>query len=229
MSPPPDFGSFFLGSGASTNYAYWRRFPSITIWEAACIYSGHDPRAMSDVVGADGSGLDLSDEERLLISACNAQQIDHFSPSGTSICSDTPIDRQSFACWLMRSEPTKEIGEQLASDTSAAPQPVTGEAPIRPIPGKLPRTAASRLAIVAAWEIECEFGRAASVNEVFERLVEWSNGEQHIETLRPYNPKKKEIPWVTSKGEERSFSREACTTALSRWKKSRCIDDQAGK
>jgi hypothetical protein len=38
------------------------------------------------------------------------------------------------------------------------------------IPGKLPRVAIGRLAVTAAWQIECEFNRAATADKVIERL-----------------------------------------------------------
>jgi hypothetical protein len=214
-------------SGTSTNYSYWKSLPAITIWEAACIYSGHDPRAMTDVVGADGFALDLSDEVRLIESTIYALAIRTVPGHTGPISKNTHIDRQSFAQWLTQSAVTREIGERLVSadspttaPESASQDPLGSNFADQP-PGQIPRTAASRLAILAAWELECETNRPASVNEVFNRLVAWSQEGKYLETLRPYDAEKREIPWVTTKGVQKSFGKEACKNALFRWNNTR--------
>lgn len=87
------------------------------------------------------------------------------------------------------------------------------------VPGKHPKVAIGRLAIRAAWEIECETGHKANAIKVVKRLQEWTKTgvEESLHSvftsgvnwlpLRKYKPKPYDI--------------EACEKTLSTWNKSR--------
>ena len=230
--------SHWYGCGTSTNYSYWASFPSLSITEAAYIYDGNDPRAATDLVEPDGCPIDLTDEIKLIASACHSKQI-RFYPrtQGDAISKETMIDRVSFARWLLRDTLKKHIGEKLLSTAPAlgdadspSEQLAAHHRAVAPPPGKLPRTSASRLAVFAAWEIECFWRRPATTDETFGRLIEWSEGMEHTDILRPYDRKRREIPWVTSNYVLKHYGKEACKRALSRWRKSRCesLKDKSG-
>jgi hypothetical protein len=89
------------------------------------------------------------------------------------------------------------------------------------IPGKLPRVAAGRLAVKAAWQIECETNRRASAKEVIARLQAWAENGNAPEILIESMPKKRAVKWLTAKGEERDYGLEACKKTLEAWHKSR--------
>lgn len=229
MSEQVQNESHWDGCGTSTNYSYWASFPSLSVLEAAYIYNGNDPRAMSDLVGPDGFPIDLTDEIKLIVSACQAEKIRYFPRTAQeSISKETMIDRVSFARWLLHDKLKKDIGEKLLSSNPSMGNPdlqseqvASHDRTEAPPPGKVPRTAASRLAVYAAWEIECFRRKPATTSETFQRLIEWSKGMEHTETLRPYDPEKREIPWVTSNRSLKYFSKEACKRALTRWRDSR--------
>ena len=86
------------------------------------------------------------------------------------------------------------------------------------IPGKLPRTAIGRVVVKAAWEIECQKGRRASVKEVMARLQKWAKEGTEPDVLK--EPIPHGVRWITAKGSEKSYDLEACGKTLGTWKKS---------
>jgi len=85
------------------------------------------------------------------------------------------------------------------------------------IPGKMPKVGIRKLAIKAAWQIECVTKKLATSKQVIEMLQSWVEGDypELLEKI-PYG-----VKWVTGKGEERYFDKEACGKALDTWQKSR--------
>jgi len=85
------------------------------------------------------------------------------------------------------------------------------------IPGKMPKVGIRKLAIKAAWQIECDTQKLATSKQVIEMLQSWVEGDypELLEKI-PYG-----VKWVTGKGEERYFDKEACGKALDTWQKSR--------
>lgn len=90
------------------------------------------------------------------------------------------------------------------------------------IPGKMPRVAIGRLAVTAAWEIECETNRAATADKVIERLQVWATGGEHPDILLRAEPRKRAVIWMTKKtGLEKDYDVGACGKTLDEWRKSR--------
>lgn len=89
------------------------------------------------------------------------------------------------------------------------------------IPGKLPSTANGKIAVKAAWQIECESGRRASGEEVMARLQHWADNGDEPGVLIRSNKKKRYVVWLTQKYEERDYSLEACQKTVERWNESR--------
>ena len=87
------------------------------------------------------------------------------------------------------------------------------------IPGRVPRVASGRLAVKAAWEIECETGKRASTKDVMKRMQQWAEEGEHGELTKklPGNA----VEWMTTKNNPKSFDLEACGKALEAWQKSR--------
>lgn len=89
------------------------------------------------------------------------------------------------------------------------------------IPGKLPITGACRLAIKAAWEIECQSKRSASCDEIMKKLYEWADDGTESDTLIRADKANHFVEWRTKAGREKKFYRESCEKALTAWEKSR--------
>lgn len=86
-------------------------------------------------------------------------------------------------------------------------------------PGKMPKVAIGKLAISAAWEIECEIGRKAIAQEVISRLQQWVTSEQERESLIRAIPHG--VVWVTQSRKEKPYDIDACGKTLGTWLKSR--------
>ena len=83
-------------------------------------------------------------------------------------------------------------------------------------PGKIPNTEIGKLAIKAAWQIECELGRKASMNEVMKRLQAWVGKEEALIEIIPHG-----VKWMTSGLHEKNYEKSACSKTLETWNKSR--------
>jgi hypothetical protein len=78
----------------------------------------------------------------------------------------------------------------------------------------------SRLAIKAAWEIECEKKRKASATEVIKRLQEWVTANQYEELIAviPHG-----VKWMTTAPDEKRYDIGACSATLRSWHKRRTM------
>lgn len=124
----------------STNFDYWRRFPSIQIWEVAALVQGFDPRAIADVAVRDpddptstcGVPPDLSSEIKWLISAVNAGGL-LTAPVGALAPNDeTWLLKTSLVPWL-RAQGEVYLADEL--DTSSQINESTAAASTVPIIG----------------------------------------------------------------------------------------------
>lgn len=117
-------------------------------------------------------------------------------------------------------EEVKHSDDEMAA-TPAVEQPTCAEAQPIPsgeqIPGKLPRIAVGRLAVKAAWEIELETKRAATVPDVMKRLQSWADEGKEPEYLIRSDRKKKCVVWNAG-GKEKDYDEKACGKAIERWK-----------
>ena len=92
-----------------------------------------------------------------------------------------------------------------------------GIADFTDIPGKLPNISVGRLAILAAWQIECETKRAASRDEVMAMLQKWATDGSHPETLIKAAKEKRAVEWNTTELKPKIYDIEACGKALKTW------------
>lgn len=83
-------------------------------------------------------------------------------------------------------------------------------------PGKIPNTEIGKLAIKAAWQIECELGRKASMNEVMKRLQAWVGKEEALIEIIPRG-----VKWLTLGLVEKNYYKFACSKTLKLWNISR--------
>ena len=111
--------------------------------------------------------------------------------------------------------------ELKPEDGTPSTADIQGELSRVTLPGKLPRTAAGELAVEAAWEIECETGRAATDKAVMARLQEWAIDGTKPETLLSADKGKREVQWRTLKGRAKVYDIEACGKTLKAWLKTR--------
>ena len=76
----------------------------------------------------------------------------------------------------------------------------------------------TKLAITAAWEIECEIKRIATVTEVIKRLQEWVANKNYPDLIEiiPHG-----VKWMTTAPDEKAYDVEACRKTLRAWHKNR--------
>lgn len=84
------------------------------------------------------------------------------------------------------------------------------------IPGKMPQTNIGKLAIKAAWQIECDTNKRATAKQVIEKLQAWTETEPELAETIPHG-----VKWTTTKGKQKPFDIEACAKALETWQASR--------
>ncbi len=92
----------------------------------------------------------------------------------------------------------------------------TSKANDEPLPGRLPRTAVGKLAIKAAWEIECETKRVATVHAVIAKLQTRVDTEDALTAVI-----KNGVSWMTGGLKVKDFDIDACSKALKTWHSSR--------
>lgn len=138
--------------------------------------------------------------------------------------SDLFLTKKEIDCFVVKAS---AAGAQLtvmkeAVDSSEKKSPETQEADQRPlIPGNQPRISIGKLAIKAAWEIECASGRAATAQAVIERLQFWADNGREPAILIRSDKKKRGLWWLPVTGKEKLYDVEACGKALQRWMESR--------
>lgn len=88
-------------------------------------------------------------------------------------------------------------------------------------PGNEPSISVGKLAVRAAWIIECKEKRRATGKEVMRLLQEWAIKGIHPDVLRKSDANNRGVVWITSKYQEKTYTLEACQRALGTWNKSR--------
>lgn len=78
--------------------------------------------------------------------------------------------------------------------------------------------AITKLAITAAWEIECKISREATAKEVIKRLQEMVTSLMYAELIEiiPHG-----VTWMTSNSDHKPYRIDACRATLKKWNKSR--------
>lgn len=110
-------------------------------------------------------------------------------------------------------------GQASASESDAPGNPIL---PIAcEIPGKEFNVSSRRLAVKAAWEIECETGRAATDKATMERLQLWADAGKEPDVLLRSDRPNRAVKWLTTSRGERDFDIDACRKTLAEWMKSR--------
>ena len=129
------------------------------------------------------------------------------------------IDTTNLLAWLVSIAPALTAGAEPAN-VGPGDTAVCGPVACPDIPGKIPRTAVGKLAIKAAWQIECDTKRAATAREVVTRLQEWADAGSEPATLSKSDKNKKAVIWLTGKGAAKLYDVDACGKALETWRKS---------
>lgn len=116
-------------SGTSPNFAYLKKFATYSIWEAACLISGFDPRAMTDVTDEYGGPVDLYDEIKQLISAVYAGNLALALEQNAPFTQDTLVRGDSLIEWLNKNG-YKETAYSLGGDLEGHLSELAHEEPI---------------------------------------------------------------------------------------------------
>jgi hypothetical protein len=96
------------------------------------------------------------------------------------------------------------------------------------IPGTMPRSVISRLAVKVAFEMEQESGRRAKSNEVMALLHDMADCGKEAGVLVGSNRATNTIEWATVRGEVATYTENACRKALVTWNDSRPADVSEG-
>lgn len=94
------------------------------------------------------------------------------------------------------------------------------------IPGKQPKVAIGKLAVKAAWQIECETERIASAHDVMTCLQMWADEGREAAVLCKSVERKHAVLWITHECKEKTYDLKACGKTLSIWKKSRSFSPE---
>lgn len=95
-------------------------------------------------------------------------------------------------------------------------------APAAKIPGNMATTTSGKLAIKAAWQIECKTGKRATAKQVIEILQTWVDHKDNPEAVTELTRKiPNGVEWVTSGGVPRKYELKTCEKTLETWNKSR--------
>lgn len=93
---------------------------------------------------------------------------------------------------------------------------------IKEIPGKIPNVTSGKLAIKAAWKIECETGKRATAKQVIKMLQSWVDHKDNPEAVTELTEKIPHgVKWVTGAGIEHNYEIKTCEKTLETWNKSR--------
>lgn len=128
-----------------------------------------------------------------------------------------PVPSETALPAALPTTPMPQTGTEIASGVTSE-STNTGE--WRP-PGKEPNTSVGKLAVKAAWEIECTEGRRATDIQVMDRLQKWADNGSEPAFLKKSDLAKRSVIWLTSKYKEKIYTLEACQKALESWNKSR--------
>jgi len=135
-----------------------------------------------------------------------------------------PQDMRSYVCWDDLNKWLEEkthIRKFRFPKPADAPAGKDGAKPVTnpsgdDIPGKMPKTNIGRLAVKTAWQIECELGRKATVNEVIKRLQKMVDKEDVLVKTIPHG-----VEWITTGLHGKPYNIDACSKTLSTWHESR--------
>lgn len=131
-------------------------------------------------------------------------------------------ETESFGRMWLRKAKEKMADEWAARSVEAVKRQQSSTAPAKDagaIPGEVPKVASGRLAVQAAWEIECETSKRATAKEVMQRMRQWANDGRYGELTSPLSGNA--VEWVTTKGKSNKYDLEACGKTLARWHESR--------
>ncbi len=119
--------------------------------------------------------------------------------------------------------PDKSDKHAVQSEALPALQPQDSaiEASEQESPGKLPSNSAGKLAVKAAWEIECKEKRSATDKEVMGRLQEWADSGTEPDVLKKSDKANRAVVWMTTRYKEKLYTLEACQKTLEKWNGSR--------
>ena len=107
-----------------------------------------------------------------------------------------------------KSAPVASTAPAVRAEPQPGAEQEQGHDEAEEIPGNLPRIAAGRLAVKAAWEIELETGRAATVRAVMQRLQSWADeGKEPADLIRS-DQGKRCVFWRTGSGKEKEYDEE---------------------
>lgn len=127
----------------------------------------------------------------------------------------TTMSRVDIEKWLDSlgfSIKTKSCGEV------AAPSNDEGR---ESIPGKIPKTSHSKIAVETAWKLELSLKCKPTAKVVMDKLMGHAQNGTRPDVLKSIGNDNKSINWITSKGAEKNYSLEALQRTLEKWWQSR--------
>lgn len=140
--------------------------------------------------------------------------------------------------WLDKNEPhitfrfgdpkCLSVDDKLTLQVAPAPPTVpagqeenlSDETDLENIPGLIPRTGNGKLAVKAAWHLECKTRKTATARKVLALLIEWAKSGEEPE-LRVNQKTSHAVDWITIGQKQKTYHYDALEKTLGAWNKSR--------
>jgi hypothetical protein len=204
--------------------SFWRRRQSVSAIEAAIIFHGMNPLEESEESAKTATNYDDSNENFKSTPEDFKLLLRHFK----EVEQIQPMSR-TLKVWqeIAKSEGLKTHPriEKWFEDDETVPATLELKNKSQSIDVSeaeyIPSNAIGQAAIKAAREIEIEVRRIATAKEVMNRLQDWADGGNQPDVLKKSDRENRAVMWITSKGGEKPYSREACGKTLEKWNKSR--------
>lgn len=207
------------------SWVYWPAGRKVEQWQVVSLSLGLDPDSLEhrgDFITAESfPDADTQDEFR--------KRIDLLGALSEEVCAPLSLFVGKLRIFPM---PPELAALNLATQVPATIETAAGNVPIvdaggmavdsPAIPGKLSPVAIGKLAVTAAWQIECESGRAAIADKIMERLQKWADDGTVPDVLLRSDKKNRAVIWRLKKtGLGKPYDIEACGKTLETWMKSR--------
>lgn len=201
-------------------------WPCLELTDIPLLWYPNDPKRQAELLGKMEKAMKAGDLIPFAGQAFNATNLAAWKDA-PPIPLNSPLIH-FLPAWMDREGQREEVARQEPALTASIPVPCEYPHP----PGNW-KWANTRLMAKAAWQIECDNRRPATVDEVLKRMREWGNSGDEWELLPTDDKMPPEIPdtlkkearkgavlWQTKGGIPRSFDRKACEKALQRWRES---------
>jgi len=227
-----------VSNGQAIDWRYWMSMKTLTASQSSRLMVGLDPDIFTSL-DHNGPARDDTSGQRLRAKKIERLALNHGMAEGTASEWLSWAKSNGFSIhrlFAIEVEGRNVAGEVISSvaavDQGAAPDKESSSgapesaglatilATVVP-PGKMPNVTVGKLAIKAAWEIECKTNRTASREDVIALLQKWADAGDEPEFLFASDKKKRGVTWLTKGRAKKLYDVDACGKTLKNWMESR--------